>query len=755
MADPEASARIFISYRRDDSSGHVLALLPALRKQFGNRIFKDTDNVPPGEDFIKFIKRELQSCSVLLAIIGKDWLTAQDPRLKTRRLDNPDDFLRVELATALRSERIRVIPVLIERATMPAAMDLPADIAGLAQRNALELSDVRWESDVQLLIQAIQRACAAAAPAEAPGQWPELQDVQKRRAREIAGHLSNARQAFVARDYEATLLACEKALLLDPQNVEALDLLDLARTTTDEQRIETWLTQARQALDRGDIANASDLIDQALAMDPNLEAALALRKRVLTLRRERERGRERARVAAGAVERARTRLNEQNFESAVRHADDALSLEPQSTDAQQIRSKASASLDARRRPREPRTASTGESPALARPGIWSFRRYGGVAAAAAVILAAAIGFWMSWQASRSTPSAQSSTAPANAPSSPPPTSVTQTSPTPPPQVSSVPVEKPAAATPPSASTDIDPREQKLAGLRQEARDQFQRGQRTALSTVSAGLRIAPDDSDLLSILDSILGDARRLTGRAKEAAALAGAAQLARDVHQEALKLERDAAQQLTTGRKEQAIRTLWRAEEAFDRAERDARLERAQLKQLQDQQAAKQPVARANEKPGNQPAGNKPAESTAAAPNPSTSKPPASGQPRTPEPAAASPESQPTASDLEKMRVAGIVHRYASGYSALNPTAVSAVYPGEAVWQFSEFDSYSMKLDDLAIELSPDGSSATVVCTATHAFKRKRAAAPVTERLRQTFSLRRRGAGWIIVSIGYDRSGR
>src|SRR4029453_14257222 len=312
MADPEASAGIFISYRREDSSGHVLALLPALRKQFGDRIFKDTDNIPPGEDFVKFIKRELQSCAVLLAIIGKDWLTAQDPRLKTRRLDAPDDFLRVELATALRNDRIRVIPVLIERATMPAAMDLPADIAGLAQRNGLELSDVRWESDVQLLIQAIQRACAAAAPAEPPGQWPELQDVQKRRAREIAGHLSNARQAFVARDYEATLLACEKALVLDPQNVEALDLLDLARTPTNEKRIETWLPRARQSLDSGDIGTASDLIDQALAIDPNLEAALALRKRVLALRRERDRVRERARVAAGAVERARTRLHEQN-----------------------------------------------------------------------------------------------------------------------------------------------------------------------------------------------------------------------------------------------------------------------------------------------------------------------------------------------------------------------------------------------------------------------------------------------------------
>ena len=754
MADPE-SARIFISYRREDSSGHVLALLPALRQQFGDRIFKDTDNIPPGEDFVKFIKREVQSCSVLLAIIGKDWLTVRDPRLRTRRLDNPDDFLRIELATALRTDRIRVIPVLIERATMPAAMDLPADIAGLAQRNALELSDVRWESDVQLLIQAVQRACSAAAPAELPAQWPELEDVPRRRAREIAGHLSNARQAFVARDYAATLLACEKVLLLDPQNVEALDLLDLARSTTDEQQIETWLAQARQSLDRGDIGNASDLIDQALALDPDLESALALRKLVLGLRRERERGRERARVAAGAVDRARTRLTEQNFESAVRHADDALSLEPQSTEAPTIRSKASASPDAWHRPTEPRALAPMDSAARETPGIWSLRRYGGVAAAGAVVLAAAMGFWMYLQASRSIPPRQSSPPPAGAPSAPSPPAVTGTSPTPPPPVSSVPVEKPAAAAPPKAPTDADLREQKLAALRQEARDQFQRGQQRALSTVSEGLKIAPEDSELRSILDSILSDAQRLTGRAKEAATLAGAAQLARAVHQEALKLERDAGQQITAGRKDGAIRTLWRAEETFDRAERDARLERAQLRQLQDPQAAKQRVARANEKPGNQPAGNsKPAESTDLAPTPATSKPPAPGQPRAPEPAPAPPESQPTAGDLEKARVAGIVHRYASGYGALNPAAVSAVYPGEAVWQFSEFESYSLKLDDLVTVLSADGSSATVVCTATHAFKRKRAA-PVTERVRQTFSLRRRGTGWMIVSIAYDRTPR
>ena len=217
-AEAGASSRIFISYRREDSSGHVLALLPSLRGHFGaDRIFKDTDNIPPGADFLKFIKNELESCSVLLAIIGREWLTIQDPRLKRRRIDNPDDFLRVEVSSALRNERIRVIPVLIERAPMPSAQDLPPDLADLSFRNAIELSDVRWESDVRLLIEAVEHAVVeSAAKPEAP-MHPGLMDLQKRRTREIASQLENARQAFASGDFEGTLWACDKALLLDPQ----------------------------------------------------------------------------------------------------------------------------------------------------------------------------------------------------------------------------------------------------------------------------------------------------------------------------------------------------------------------------------------------------------------------------------------------------------------------------------------------------------------------------------------------------------
>ena len=349
-ADPEASSRIFISYRREDSSGHVLALLPALRGHFGaDRIFKDTDNIPPGADFLKFIKNELESCSVLLAIIGREWLTIQDPRLKRRRLDNPDDFLRVEVASALKNERIRVIPVLIERAPMPSAQDLPSDLAELAFRNAIELSDVRWDSDVRLLIDAIEHAVAeSAAKPQAPAR-PGLLDLQKRRAREIASQLENARQAFESGDFEGTLWACDKALLLDPQLPEVLDLLDRARKAIDEQKINGWLEEARRALAQGDIGKASDLIDQALAVDRDSKQALTIRGEMLELRRERERERERARTVQAATDRARASVDEGDFEAAVRHADDALAVESGYLDAQSLKTKALTALEERRR----------------------------------------------------------------------------------------------------------------------------------------------------------------------------------------------------------------------------------------------------------------------------------------------------------------------------------------------------------------------------------------------------------------------
>src|SRR5688572_31262890 len=98
---------IFVSYRREDSAGHAGRLFDRLVEQFGReRIFMDIDTIEPGEDFVTVIENAVSSCDILIAVIGRNWLTAGGTG--TGRLDNPNDFVRIEIAAALRRD-IRVI----------------------------------------------------------------------------------------------------------------------------------------------------------------------------------------------------------------------------------------------------------------------------------------------------------------------------------------------------------------------------------------------------------------------------------------------------------------------------------------------------------------------------------------------------------------------------------------------------------------------------------------------------------------------
>lgn len=149
-------AHIFISYRRDDSAGYVGHLREKLGDHFGHdAIFRDIDTIEPGEDFVEAIENAVGACEVLIAVIGKQWLTITDPNGQ-RRLDNPHDFVRLEIATALQ-RNIRVIPALVGGAAMPLATDLPEDIQALARRNAQEISDRSFQYDVKNLIRVIEK----------------------------------------------------------------------------------------------------------------------------------------------------------------------------------------------------------------------------------------------------------------------------------------------------------------------------------------------------------------------------------------------------------------------------------------------------------------------------------------------------------------------------------------------------------------------------------------------------------------------
>ncbi len=114
----------------------------------------DVNAIQPGRDFRKAIDDSIHECSVLLAIVGRDWLESKDAS-GSRRLDDETDFVRLEIASALRRD-IPVVPVLVRGAKMPRAEQLPADLRELAYRNAVELTHARWKSDVQVLIQALR-----------------------------------------------------------------------------------------------------------------------------------------------------------------------------------------------------------------------------------------------------------------------------------------------------------------------------------------------------------------------------------------------------------------------------------------------------------------------------------------------------------------------------------------------------------------------------------------------------------------------
>ncbi len=146
---------IFISYRREDSEGEAGRLADDLAKTFQEEsVFMDVNAIQPGRDFRKAIDESIHKCSVLLAIVGQSWLESRDGSGQ-RRLDDENDFVRIEIASALERD-ITVIPVLVRGARMPRAEQLPKDLQELAFRNAVELTHARWRSDVQVLIQALR-----------------------------------------------------------------------------------------------------------------------------------------------------------------------------------------------------------------------------------------------------------------------------------------------------------------------------------------------------------------------------------------------------------------------------------------------------------------------------------------------------------------------------------------------------------------------------------------------------------------------
>lgn len=161
----ERSPNIFINYRREDSAGHAGRLYDALSRHFPGRLFMDIDTLAPGVDFVDAIEQAVDSCEVLIVVIGREWLSVKN-KAGRRRLEDPGDFVRLEVESAL-ARKIRVIPVLVQDTPMPGVEDLPPSLASLARRNAIELSDARWAYDVDRLVRTIREILK-----ESPGSEP-------------------------------------------------------------------------------------------------------------------------------------------------------------------------------------------------------------------------------------------------------------------------------------------------------------------------------------------------------------------------------------------------------------------------------------------------------------------------------------------------------------------------------------------------------------------------------------------------------
>jgi TIR domain len=150
-----ATSGIFISYRRDDDPGHALLIYKDLAERFGEpKVFMDVDAIEPGVNFVERIQSAVATADALVVIIGRSWLTAADADGQ-QRLDDPRDFVRVEVGTALQ-RGIRVIPVLVGGAVMPTEEQLPSDLAALSSRHALVASDLDWEAGASRLVRTLE-----------------------------------------------------------------------------------------------------------------------------------------------------------------------------------------------------------------------------------------------------------------------------------------------------------------------------------------------------------------------------------------------------------------------------------------------------------------------------------------------------------------------------------------------------------------------------------------------------------------------
>jgi formylglycine-generating enzyme required for sulfatase activity len=252
---PESTSGIFISYRRESAAAFAGRLYDSLAGRLGKEhVFIDIDHIEPGEDFVEVLEKKLAHAVALIVLIGRDWLTCKDGD-GSARLANPDDFVRLEIATAL-NRKVRVIPVLFDGARVPSSQDLPPDLTSLSRRQAVEIDHGRFHQDAAKLIDVCQKLLRTAAMDAQEKAAAERDADAERIARETKSAEERDRAEAGRRaveQAEAERIEQEKTLAEELQREESLRL---ARERAETERIEREKNLA-QVPRRADIERAA------------------------------------------------------------------------------------------------------------------------------------------------------------------------------------------------------------------------------------------------------------------------------------------------------------------------------------------------------------------------------------------------------------------------------------------------------------------------------------------------------------------
>lgn len=165
--------KIFISHRHSDTQSDCHRIKSDLQKIFGkDQVFLDIENLEPGIRFAEAIERTLAQSKVVLVVIGPDWLDVTNEKGE-KRLFDPKDWVRREIAASLNSTGTRVIPVLVKNAAIPREEDLPDDLKALTQLQVAEITTKRWDYDLGELVKVLEKLI--------PKKNPEPQPIPKPR----------------------------------------------------------------------------------------------------------------------------------------------------------------------------------------------------------------------------------------------------------------------------------------------------------------------------------------------------------------------------------------------------------------------------------------------------------------------------------------------------------------------------------------------------------------------------------------------